>query len=85
MLLPARSTPSKTTKVPRGGGFEAATADMVRKRLKIVLAARFPRLRLLQGQKALENRLGCRSEGAMRVLWQREFEKVEIASVSYRR
>ena len=26
---------------PRGGGFEAATADMVRKRLKIVLAVRF--------------------------------------------
>ena len=46
MLLPARSTPSNTTKVPRWGGFEAATADMVKKRLKIVLAVRFPRLRL---------------------------------------
>ena len=41
VLLPARSTPSNTTKVPRGAGFEAATADMVRKRLKIVLAVRF--------------------------------------------
>ena len=46
MDLPARSTPSNTTKVPRWAGFEAATADMVRKRLKIVLAVRFPRLRL---------------------------------------
>ena len=46
MLLPARSTPSNTTKVPRGAGFEAATADMVRKRLKIVLAVRFERLPL---------------------------------------
>ena len=46
MLLPALSTPSNTTKVPRCGGFEAATADMVKKRLKIVLAARVPRLRL---------------------------------------